>query len=328
MPQKIEISHKTIVFTVFFLGLLWFLFFIKDIILQVFVSLLIMTILNPIVTKLNKKYKIPRVASVLIVYALVIAFVIFIFVTVIPPLVEQTSAFANKLPEYLEQLSIPAFIVNESAKQFTNIIAQLPSQILSLAVSVLSNIIAVLTVLFFALYLLLSRDKLESQLATLLRKEDADRIDNIILRLEKDLGGWARAQSILMVSVGFATYLGVSLLGIPYAVPLALLAGLLEIVPNAGPFMASVPLILVGFGVSPLTGLAAAALAFLIQQVENYFLVPKIMEREVGVSPIFTLLALLVGFRVAGIAGAALSVPILITTRVTLQEFVFKSKKK
>lgn len=328
MPKKIEISHRTIIFTFFFLGLLWFLFFIKDILLQIFVSLLIMTILNPTVTKLNKKFGIPRALSVLIVYALVISFIIFTIVAIIPPLIEQSSAFANNLPGYLEQYNIPVFVVDEATKQFTNIISQFPSQIINLSVSVLSNLIAVLTVLFFALYFLLSRNKLEEQLATLLSKDTADRIDNVIHHLEKDLGGWARAQMILMVIVGFATYIGVVLLGLPYAIPLALLAGLLEIVPNAGPFLASVPLILVGFGVSPLTGLAAAALAFLIQQFENYFFVPKIMEREAGVSPIFTLAALLIGFRVAGIAGAILSVPVVITSRVILEEFVFHSKRK
>lgn len=326
--EKIEISHKTIIFTFFFIGLIWFMYFIKDILLQIFVALLIMTILNPTVTKLNKRFKVPRVASVLIVYAMVIAFVVFTIVAIVPPLIEQSTAFGTSLPKYLSQYNIPIFVVEEATKQFTNLVAVLPSQIVAVSVAVLSNLISVLTVMFFALYFLLSRNKFEQQLTTVLSKETADRIDNVLKELEKHLGGWARAQLILMLLVGASTYIGVLILGIPYAIPLALLAGMLEIVPTAGPFIASVPLVLVGFGVSPLTGLAAAALAFLIQQIENYFFVPKVMEREAGVSPIFTLAALLIGFRLAGIAGAILSVPVVITSKVLLQEFVFHSKVK
>lgn len=323
MPRKIEISHKTIVFTVFFLLGLWFLFFIRDIILQLFVAILIMAILNPTVTKLQK-YKIPRAASIIIVYLILIALLIFSIATLIPALIDQTARFTTALPNILEQLHIPVFLVDQTTRELTSQLSSLPSQLLRISISVFSNILSFLTVFFFALYFLLARNKIDTQLESFLTEEQAKKVENILKNMEKELGGWARGQIILMLMVGTTTYIGLTILGIPYALPLALLAGVLEIIPNLGPFLSAIPAVIVGLGISPFTGAAVAALGFLIQQVENYIFVPKVMERSANVSPVITLLSLVIGFRVAGIVGAILSVPIVITGRVILREFTSK----
>ena len=131
-----------------------------------------------------------------------------------------------------------------------------------------------------------------------------------------------RGQLLLMLAIGLATFLGLILLGIPYALPLAILAGLLEIIPTLGPIIAAIPSIIIGFGISPFIGFAVAFLALLVQQLESYFLVPKVMEKSVGVSPIVTLLALAVGAKLAGIAGVFISMPVLITSQVLLKEYL------
>jgi len=326
MAKKIEISYKTIVFTVFFLGLLWFLYFIRDVIFQVFVALLIMSILNPTVTKLQR-YRVPRVASVLIVYFLVISFLTFSLAVVVPPLIEQTTNFANSLPRFVDELSLPVFVSEGITHEVSSLLGKLPSQILRLSVSVFSNVLAIFAVLVFALYFLLARDKMDSQLATLFSNDNVEkRIEKIIAVLEYRLGGWARGQIILMVIVGIATYVGLTVIGVPFAVPLALLAGILEIIPNIGPTLAVIPSVIVGFSVTPLTGMAAAALGILIQQTENYALVPKVMQKSAGMSPIITLLSLVIGLKVAGVMGALLSVPIVITSQVFLEELVFNKQ--
>jgi len=214
--------------------------------------------------------------------------------------------------------------LDQFAGEITSVVSQLPAQVIKIGVSIFSNIFALLSVFIFALYFLLAREKLDSQLSNFVKKKHLDRIDHILEVLEKDLGGWARGQLFLMLMVGVSTYVGLLILGVPFALPLALLAGILEIVPNLGPVLSSVPIVLVAFGISPLTGIAAAALSFLIQQVENYFFVPKIMEKSINVSPVITLLSLLIGFRLAGVPGAILSLPIIITSRVLLNEFIFK----
>ena len=324
MPRKIEISHRTIIFAAFFLILLWFLFFIRDIILLVFVSLLIMAILNPLVTKLSK-FKIPRALSVLVSYLVVFGLVGVALAGIIPPLIEQTTNFVNGMPKYLEDLGASGIIGREVISQFLARLGSLPAQAARITISIFSNVFGVLTVLFFAFYLLLSRDKLDDQLSTFFGKKKSKEVTELIDALEEKLGGWARGQLALMFMVGVTTYVGLRLLGIPFSLPLAILAGLLEIVPYLGPIIAAIPAIIIGFSISAVIGLATATLTFLIQQLENYIFVPKVMEKSVGVSPIITLLSLAIGFRVAGIVGALISIPVVITIQVFYRQY-FLSK--
>ena len=320
MTQKIEVSHRTIIFTIFFLILLWFVYLIRDIIFLVFVAILISAILNPTVKKLHK-HRIPRALAAIVVYLLGAAFLTFAFGTVLTPLVEQSGNFAKNFPLYLERLQIPDSVVQQVTDEITSQFGTISSQLLRLGVSVFSNILTVFAVLIIALYFLVAREKLDKQLYSILPESQAKKIEKVLGRMEKDLGGWTRGELLLMFSVGFTTYIGLVVLGIPYAVPLGVLAGLLEVVPNIGPVVASVPAAVVGFGISPISGFAVIALSFLIQQVENYVLVPKIMEKSAGINPVVTLLALLVGFRLAGIAGAILAVPVIITLRVIINEY-------
>lgn len=323
MPRKIEISHKTILFTLFLGGGVWFLFTIRDLLVQVLVALLIMLILNPTITRLEKA-RVPRVASVLLVYFGMIAFVVFTVAALIPALVEQTASFTQALPRYLSDLNIPTGVVEEGTREVTSQLGALPGQILRISLGVASNLFAFLAVLLFGLYFSLARRDLDSQLKNFFSKEQITRFTGILEKLEFRLSGWARAQVILMVCIGVATFIGLTLLGVPYALPLSLLAGLLEAVPNVGPIAAAIPSIIVGFGVTPLTGLAVIALTFLIQQLEAYLLVPKIMQKSAGVHPIVTLFSLIVGFQIAGVVGAILSVPVVIVILVLLEEFYFK----
>lgn len=102
MPRKVEISHRTVIFTVVFLLALWFLYFIKDIIFALFVSYLLMSILNPLVTKLTT-WKIPRFVAIILSYVLVFGLLGFAISSIIPPLVEQTTNFVNNIPLFCKQ---------------------------------------------------------------------------------------------------------------------------------------------------------------------------------------------------------------------------------
>lgn len=324
-PKKIEISHKTVIFTVVFLLLLWFLYFIRDLILQLFLALLIMAILNPFVSRLSD-YKIPRAVSVLLSYVLFIAVVVAAIAGVAPPLIEQSTSFVNNLPKYLASLGVTAYLGEQAISNFVSQLGSVPGQVARFTVSLFSNVLSVITVLLFAFYMLLAREKLDDQLSYLFGDARKKKIGSLIDRLEEQLGGWARGQLTLMILVGVSTYVGLRLLGIPFSLPLAILAGLLEIVPYIGPIISAIPAVIIGFGISPLIGVAVSALAFLVQQVENYVFVPKVMEKSVGVNPIITLLALTIGFRIAGVVGIIISVPVVITIRVLSKEYLFSSK--
>jgi predicted PurR-regulated permease PerM len=279
-----------------------------------------MFILNPIVSKLSRR-KIPRGVSVLVVYILAIGVIGLGIGGVVPALVEQTSAFASDVPGYLANLRAGPF-GDQLLRELLSFLGTLPAQIVKGFLSFFSNLLSVLTVLILAFYLLLVREKLDEQLGALFGESRIRGVGKILDILEHKLGGWARGQITLMLLIGVATYIGLLVLGIPFALPLAIVAGLLEIVPYLGPFISGIPAVIIGLGISPLMALAAAALYFLIQQVENYVIVPKVMQKSVGVSPIVTLLALAIGSRLAGVVGILIAVPVFITTKTLIEQYL------
>lgn len=318
MPRKIEISHKTIIFTSIFIGSLWFVYYIRDIVLQVFVALLLVSIINPLIIKLSK-YRIPKIVSILLSYILIFGFLGTAIASILPALIEQTTNLANNLPGYLQNSDLSKYINEDLVRQIMSQLGSVPSQIIKAGFSFFGNILSILTVAIFAFYLLLVRDRFDENLEFLFGKDKTKGVVNIINILETKLGGWARGQFTLMFLIGLLSYLGFMILGIPYALPLAMLAGIFEIIPYLGPVIASIPAIILGFSISPFLGFAAIGLAVLIQQLENYVFVPKIMEKSTGVSPIITLISLAVGFRLAGIVGMIISIPIVIIIQTLVQ---------
>lgn len=291
--------------------------------MQLFVAILIMAILNPWVSFLSK-YKIPRPLSILVIYVVVIGLFAFAVASVVPPLVEQTTSLTISLPLYIERLGLSRVITDQITDQIFSQVASLPGQIFRIGYSVVTNILSVLFVLFFAFYLLLARNKLDEQLAVFLGEEQEAKIKSVIDLLETRLGGWARGELALMFLVGLANYIGLSLLGVPFAISLAIIAGILEIVPYIGPILAGALATVIGVSISPVTGLAVVAMAFLIQQVENYVFVPKIMEKSVGVNPLIIILGLTIGFRLFGFIGILLSVPAVIILQVSVKEYLLQ----
>ncbi len=321
MLKKVEISHRTVVFTVLFLLGLWFLYFVRDIILQLFVALLLMTILEPFVGLLGR-IRIPRAISVLITYILVLGVFGGMIALVAPTLVQQTTNFINVLPTYLANVGINSSISGEIAKVALTQLGAIPGEVVNFAASVFSNIVSVVTVLVFSFYMLLTHDKFQTQVGLLFGESKKQQVVRIINAWEDKIGKWARGQLLLMFSVGLGTYIGLVLIGIPFALPLAILSGILDIIPILGPIVAAVPAVLIGFGISPVIGLGVAAVAFLVHQLEGYVLVPKIMEKSVGVSPLVVLLSIAIGARLLGIMGVIISVPLVITLQVLVKEYV------
>jgi predicted PurR-regulated permease PerM len=275
---------------------------------------------------ISSKYKVPRGISVLLTYVLVIGILVGVVSSLVPAVIEQTQGFFNAFPNYLSRIGTVSFINSDFLTRFVNNnVGGAPNAIFQFTFSVLNNVVGILTVLVFAFYMLMSIDKLDGQLGAFFGEEKQKEFSGLIDTLEKKMGGWARGELILMVSIGIATYIGLSLLGIPYALPLAIFAGILEIIPYLGPIISAIPSVLIGFGISPVMGLGVATLAFSIQQLENYILVPKVMEKSAGVSPLMTLIALAIGARLSGVVGAIISVPILIILQVLSKKYLIKA---
>jgi len=324
MTNKIEISHRTIIFTIAFVILMALLWQIRQIIVGLFVALILMTAINPAVDRMEKM-KIPRILGIILVYLLIIAVVGLAIAGIIPPLVDQTSTLMTNAPKFIEDFGIPNIdqrIIESQIQQLGSI----PANLVKISVSILGNIVAIAALLVITFYLLLERKNLNRYLHILFGGDGEKKAEKFIDEMEKKIGSWVRAQLTSMVIIGVMSYLGLRLLGIEFALPLALLAGIFEIVPNIGPVLASVPAIFAGLAISPLMALAVVALYFLIQQIEANFIYPQIVSREAGVNPLITILSLTIGFKLGGILGAILAVPLVLLIQIIASE-VFASER-
>jgi predicted PurR-regulated permease PerM len=173
------------------------------------------------------------------------------------------------------------------------------------------------------LYFLLERDHIHRYAEFIFQSGDkAERSKKMFTHIEVALGSWVRGEALLMFTIGLMTFFGLTLMGIPYAIPLAIVAGLLEALPNLGPTIAAVPAVIVSLiSISPITALFTALLYWAIQALENNFIVPFVMKRTVGINPLTSIVLILIGFRFGGVIGALLVVPYYIVVRVVLKEF-------
>lgn len=326
MAKKIEISHRTIIFTVLFLILLYLLYQIRQILVGLFVSIVLMAAINPAVDKMEK-WKIPRVLGIVLIYILIFGVISLVIAGIIPPLVDQTSTLITKMPAFIENLKIPAIdqgIIETQIRQLGSI----PANLLKLSVAIFTNLVTVFALMVITFYLLLEKKNLNRYLHILFGDDGERKAERFINQVEKKLGGWVRAQLVLMAIIGVMTYIGLRLLGIDFALPLALLAGILEIIPNIGPVLSAVPAVLTGLVISPLMALAVGALYFLVQQLENTIIVPQIMSKKAGVNPLVTIIALATGFKVGGVVGAILAIPVVLVVQIIASEVLASGRFK
>lgn len=330
VPIKVEISYKTVLFTIFFLIGLWLIIQIRDIIILLFLSAILLSGLLGPVEWLNSK-RIPRALSVLIVYIFIIAFIAFTISIVVPPLVSQSSDFISKLPQILGTINNFLVFNKIPVQNLSDIISrQLQSvagNFISITSAIFSSIFLIITLLVLTFYLLLEWNKFLKLLTSSFSGKQEKKVANLITKIESGLGGWLRGQLALSLVIGVFTYIGLKILGIAYALPLALVAGILEVIPIIGPIISAIPAVLVGLTVAPIMGIAVAALFLIIQQLENHLIVPMVMKKVAGLQPPVVIIALLIGAKLGGVGGAFLAIPIIVVGKAVFTEFLREDQK-
>jgi predicted PurR-regulated permease PerM len=312
--KKIEISTKTIIFTVLFLISLFVLWQVKSLIVLLFVSIVFMQALNPTVARLEK-FKIPRPLGILVSYIVILSFISFAVAGIVPALIEQTTSLINSIPDIIQNTKILGANAADFSSQF-KILENVPTNIAKMAISIVSNIFAMSVIFFITFYLLMEKKNLSKYGQSFLGQKGNEKFLRIIDLLEVKIGSWVNAQLILMVVIGILSYLGFLFLGLKYAIPLAIFAGLLEAVPTIGPTISTIVAGLIGFTISPITGLLVILWGIIVQQLENNFLVPKIMSKTVGFNPLITIILIAAGAKIGGILGAVLAIPVVLTAEI------------
>ncbi len=337
---KIEIDLKVLLIIASIIFLIFLGYNATAVFIILFLSFMLTSAVLPLYRRLLKKGFPSNLAIIVIYLSFIILFIALLALIIIPSLsdfeklINDLPNIVTQISELLSRISLPFVEIEadflESALQdyarelSSNLVPNLLRGLqgikdtLKAVADALGLLFTLLTVFILSIYEVTEHDELiELYLLRFFDKKYHDGIKKLILNLENKLGKWFAGQGLLMLIVGVLTWIGLVVIGVPFALPLAVIAGLLEVLPNLGPVISTIPgvlLALIDGGVFSFV-LTGAWYVF-IQQIENSIIVPRVMGNAVGLRPIFILVGMLFGFAIGNILGAFLTIPILVVLKV------------
>lgn len=323
--QTISVSSMTFVKVVLIVLGLWFLWFIRDIVAMLLAAVLLAALITPFADWFEKRH-IPRAISVILVYVILGMVTSAVAVLLVPVVAEQftqlfgTTTFGVALQDLFANTQALFDVLREAFLSFLRGGSSSVSTVFEQVRGFVGGIAALFVVLVLAFYMVVEEDMARKVFRQFAPVEYQPYLVQLLSKMQSKIGAWLRGQLVLGLIVGVAVYLGLLALGVKYALLLAVIAGLLEIVPYIGPTLSLIPAAIVGFAHSLVVGFGVIALYLVIQQIENNLLVPKIMQKVTGLNPIVSIVALLVGVKVGGFVGAVLSIPVATMGAVILED--------
>jgi predicted PurR-regulated permease PerM len=311
----------------------WLLYAARTAVVLIYISGLLAIGLAPLVRLIEHlemlpiaAERIPRWLAILILYLLFITVVVVLALLIVPPVVRQALELSQALPamferaqDWLVQRGITtrrlAFdeAVPEAGKDAVK-------TVVTTAWSVAGILIALVTVLIMTFYLLVDAARLHRLILRLVPAERREQAATLGLRIGSRVSAWLVGNVLLGILVGGATAIGLSIIGVPFAWVIAVLAGAAELVPIVGPLIAGTVAVVMGLTVSLKTALITLAFILGLQILESNVLVPKVMQRQVGLSPVVIVAALLIGSELRGVLGAILAIPTAAIVQAIIEE--------
>lgn len=360
IPQKeqktiIHISSISVARAAFVILLIYLLyqalFQIREIILIVFISLLFSSALDPAIDKMAKK-GLPRALSIILIYILIFIVLGLFMSQLIPLVASQTIELANKAGQLISNITSGNLKIPFSEKiqpflsQFLEGIDQqtiadslktallkVGEQLQSIAGNawkalkvIFNGVFNVVLVLLLTFFLVIDDKVIEQFIRSLFPARHEQYILEKSKLIKIKTGNWLRGQITLVFAIGILTFIGLSILKVEYAVTLAMIAGIMELIPVIGPMIAAIPAILIAVNTSGWLVLWVLILYIVIQQLENNILVPVIMKKAVGIHPIIIILAMLIGAKFLGILGVILAVPVATILSIFVKDYSQKQK--
>lgn len=330
--HSVSVSTWTIVKVLLMLVLVGLLWLLRDIVAMMFVALLLSALIEPFAAWFAK-HRIPRALAVIIVYFCLLAIGTSVVILMVPPIMSQVQQFIANFPSIFDGLSNTFSRFQDLTAQYglgthfqsgfkaiQDGMSESFSGIFSTVTGFFGSLAAFIIVLVLTFYMVVEEDAAKRLFKNCAPIEYQPFLTSLFNKMQKRIGSWLRGQLILGVIIGLSVYLGLTILGVPYALLLGLVAGLLEIIPYAGPMLAAVPTLIIAFSVSPIKGVLTLILFVAIQEIENNVLVPKIMQKVTGLNPVISILAMLVGIKFGGVAGALLAIPAATMISVAFEE--------
>jgi predicted PurR-regulated permease PerM len=326
-PVVFNISTMSIAKIILTLLIIYFIYMMKDILTVLFIAMILAILIDPLADWFEKR-KIPRILAVLLVYVILISLVSLIVVLIIPPLTTQFQQLTEKIPTYWEKvktLGSEEFLANYDLealqKGFKSVEEGLTRGIFTGIGGIFGGIVSFFLVLVLTLYMVVEEKEMKGFAKLLVPAQYQPYLFQMAGRIKEKMGAWLKGQLILCLIIGFGVFIGLTLLGVEYALVLGLIAGLLEMIPYVGPWTAAALAIFIALGQSPALALLVLIYFVILQQLENNLLVPKVMQKAVGLNPIISILAILTGAKLAGFIGVLFAIPVASALSILLSDF-------
>jgi predicted PurR-regulated permease PerM len=314
--------------TAILLAVLWAA---REALLVIYISALIAMGFSPIVRVLERPRGVPRWLAILVIYAAIVGVIVLIGLMIIPPLVAQAASLWARMPAEFNafqtflikhKLMVHPITLEEAVQNApTGAGGNAVGTVLVAISNLIGGVFGLITILILSFYLLIDA---QPMFESLMRFVPAGRRADVATAAREaviKVSAWLRAQFVLAGVMGVFVAIGLYLLGVPYFYVIALVAAIGETIPIVGPVIGGIAAVGVAITVSPQLALMVGVYFLVLHQLEANVLVPKIMERRVGVSPVVVMMALLVGGALWGLVGAVLAIPTAAIISVIVSEF-------
>jgi predicted PurR-regulated permease PerM len=318
----------TVAGTAVLVALLWAA---REALLLIYISALIAMGFSPIVRVLERMRGVPRWLAILVIYLAIVAVVIVLGLMIIPPLVAQAAALWAKIPSYFN--AFQTFLIKHKLMvhrvTLEEAVQSAPSgtggnavgTVLVAISSLIGGVFGLITILILSFYLLLEAQPMFDALMRFVPVGRRADVATASRQAVVKVSAWLRAQLLLAGVMGIFAAIGLYLLDVPYFYVIALVAAIGETIPIVGPIIGGITAVGVAITVSPQLAGLVGVYFLVLHQLEANVLVPKIMERRVGVSPVVVMIALLIGGALWGLVGAILAIPTAAIISVIVSEF-------
>lgn len=297
------------------------------------IALVVVYLLNPLVSALqNRGFR--RGLAVAMVWLAFIAVITAILAAVIPVVARQISGLIDALPKYVEKATREinrlaerrgsSFRIHLTTEQVIKTVRENRETLVaflggvrSFATSVLHILIVVVLGAVLSIYLLVDLPKIKRALVAATPPRHRAEVSEISQKIGTALGGFFRGQFLVAAFVGVASAIGLTIVGLPFAVLVGLIAGIFNLVPLIGPFIGAIPAVAIAvLSGQPSKALWASLALLIVQQIDNHIVSPNVMGRTVKLHPITVMLGLLAGGTIAGILGMLVVVPSIAAAKI------------
>lgn len=317
---------------------IYFLFLIKGVLAILFIAFLLSSSIAPAVDWLQKK-KIPRALSAAAVYLILIFLIGLFFYLVVPPIAREAIDFSKNSPEYISKITGSFSFLDgysdsgsgevtlaDEVKALSTDWQSAAGKIFSTIVKVFGGILSFVLIMVLAFYMLVEEGAVKKIILSVVPRKNQSYALDLETRIQKGIGRWLRGQLILSLIVFTIIYVGLLIIGVKYALVLAIIAGLAEFIPYVGTLIAAVPAIMLSFIQAPVLVLFVAGLYYLNSWLESHVIVPQVMGRITGLNPIIIIAVMLIGFKLAGLVGVVLAIPLTMALNIVIRDIVEKRR--